>query len=112
MPWLACLSEKLTDFARLHGHLRIPVTGPWALTAKRAAWVRQQHRAGRLTNDIMSQLERVPGWAWEPRETAFAQGLQAFRAFSRREGHGRVPEGHRESGVYLLPWVRRSVRPL
>jgi hypothetical protein len=65
-------------------------------------------RPGILTPVRIASLEALPGWAWDRRDAIFEQGYSALLAFTSREGHAVVPEGHVENGVLLQAWINRQ----
>jgi hypothetical protein len=58
----------------------------------------------------MAILEALPGWTWDPKQANWDLGVDRLQAFVAREGHARVPRGHKELGFPLGNWVttRRS----
>ena len=61
---------------------------------------------GDLSPDRIKALEEVPGWAWDPFEEDYQNGLERLRAYADREGHARVPNTYKdETGFKLGTWV-------
>ncbi|MFD7012368.1 Helicase associated domain protein [Rhodococcus jostii] len=96
----------LQAFADRQGHARVPVeheeTG-----IKLGSWVRTQRKnREKLTPDQRALLEALPGWTWNsPHTGAWEQNFAALQSFTGREGHARVPSGHREGDINLGGWV-------
>ena len=99
----------LRAYSEREGHARVPRAhvedgfplGHWVNT--RRAW----HRRGRLSAARQRELERVPGWVWDPFEHDWLEGLSRLREYVVREGHALVPAAHIESGFRLGAWVRQ-----
>lgn len=102
--------QALWAFALRNGHTRVPAThreGEIAL----GGWVRGRRQAfasGSLRPEKIAELEALPQWSWRPHDDAWDSGYAALRAFVEREGHPRVPTGHRESGVQLSAWCQHQ----
>ncbi len=66
-----------------------------------------EYKNGDLSPERIKALEEVPGWAWNPREEDYQNGLERLRAYADREGHARVsPRYTDESGFKLGTWVK------
>jgi hypothetical protein len=95
----------LKTFAQREGHAGVPQRhtengirlGVWATT--------QRANKETLTAERRAQLEALPGWTWDPRADDWDRGYAALKTFADREGHARVPQGHRENGINLHNWV-------
>lgn len=65
----------LRRFARLHGHCRVPqrhVESGFRL----GAWLsklRSRHKSGKLPRQRATQLQALPGWTWQARDTPRAR---------------------------------------
>ena len=98
----------LTAFVAREDHARVPRThreGGMPL----GSWVsRQRYGREQLSAERMERLEAVPGWAWDSLVERWEQGFAALTDYVAREGHARVPYGHREGDVLLGRWVRRQ----
>jgi superfamily II DNA or RNA helicase len=71
-------------------------------------WVADQRRAndrGRLSDERQRRLEALQGWVWNTYEADWEDGYAATLNFVDREGHARVPKGHREAGYRLGQWI-------
>ena len=71
-------------------------------------WVATQRslfRREKLDAFRTSRLVALPGWTWAPHDSSWEQSFGQFERFVAREGHGRVPQGHVESGLKLGTWV-------
>ena len=70
-------------------------------------WVSAQ----RVCRDTMSaarraQLEALPGWTWNARESAWEEGFHSLQAFVDEKRHSRVPGIHKSPNGYRLgQWV-------
>jgi hypothetical protein len=75
------------------------------------AWVASQRglkNKGKLRPDRTARLEGLPGWTWHTREAQWEEGFSYLLQYVEREGHARVPDGHRENAYPLGSWVRRQ----
>jgi hypothetical protein len=99
--------DALRTFVAREGHAEVParfVEGGFPLET----WIggrRSAYRRGKLDREQIAALEAVPHWTWDPLESLFQDGLQALRAFAKREGHARVPSEHVEGRFPLGSWV-------
>jgi len=99
--------ELLRAFVRRLGHALVPTThregnfclGRWVVRYRR---FRREHT---LSAEKIRILESLPGWTWDPVDARFRKALRLLAAFAKREGHARVPAGHREAGFPLGNWV-------
>jgi Helicase associated domain len=109
-PFADDFAERLAllgAFLRREGHVRVP-SDHAEQGVSLGHWVehlRALHRRGKLGDDMVQMLERLPGWTWQPVDDLFAQGLAALRSFARRERHTSVRTGHVEAGIRLHEWV-------
>lgn len=72
---------------------------------KLGVWTHNQRREKhRLSAERQSKLDEL-GFAWDFHEAVWEKAFDRLRAFKTREGHCRVPRGHREDGVNLAEWV-------
>jgi hypothetical protein len=57
-------------------------------------------------------LEETPGWSWDPNgdrwNDRWNTGLESLHHFTKREGHTRVPQSHKEGDFLLGKWVGRQ----
>jgi superfamily II DNA or RNA helicase len=96
---------RLEAYVQKYGHARVPQKyqddgvnlGVWV------AGLRQ--RRERLSEGHKARLESLPGWSWDGRIDTFDENLRALRSYVQREGHSRVPKGHREGELKLGSWV-------
>jgi hypothetical protein len=72
-------------------------------------WVNKQRAERRaLSEDRRRKLERLPGWRWQARASAWEERLHLLRDFVREHGHARVPRTHRVGDVGLGAWAGRQ----
>ena len=98
----------LVRFVGREGHARV-ARGYLEDGYPLGTWVGNQgrsYRQGSLTPDRRGRLERLPGWSWIRREAEWEEGFANLNRFVEREGHARVPRGHRENGHKLDLWVQ------
>ncbi|MEU6189654.1 Helicase associated domain protein [Nocardia sp. NPDC047038] len=104
--------NALRQFAERVGHARVSqrhVENRLAL----GTWVAVQRRnREEMSSERQALLEALPGWSWDPFTDRWEKAYSVLVKFTEREGHARVPNSHRESGVLLGKWVthQRSKR--
>ncbi|WP_176921738.1 DEAD/DEAH box helicase [Micromonospora sp. WMMB235] len=102
---LACLRRYVDEM----GAAQVPGTYRTADGFRLGAWVgrcRADYRAGRLAAHRAAALESLPGWIWQPHESAFAEGLAVLRTYVAQAGDAYVPKDHvSEEGFRLGGWV-------
>jgi superfamily II DNA or RNA helicase len=97
--------SSLQRFTARKGHAR-PLSSHKENGDKLGAWVvKQRSFRDRLTPEQVSQLEALPGWAWDTYEFRWEEGFSSLRRFTAREGRARPPKGHKEEGYNLGSWV-------
>ena len=64
-----------------------------------------RYKPERLDAERRRRLEALPGWTWNPSDSAWEQGYAALKRHVNREGHARVPQAHNEDGFALGSWV-------
>ena len=69
--------------------------------------VRVRYRAGELPDDLAAELERIPGWQWEPRGARDARNLALLQRFVRRRGKDALRKTTVVDGVQLGAWYMR-----
>ena len=109
----------LQAFVERQGHARVPQSHKELLDSSLfslGVWVssrRNDRNKDKLSEERIAALDAL-GFDWDPLETAYQEGLTALRQYYGREGHARVPRGHKEfldgSPFSLGGWVtsRRS----
>jgi len=97
----------VSEYIKREGHARIPNkhrvrgvdVGTW-VAAQRSA-----HRAGKLSEERIKQLETLKGWSWDPKQEDWLRAYSLLVAYTRREGAATVPSTHVEKGFRLGQWV-------
>ena len=106
--WTEGLAAVRT-YAAETGHARIPYSYESPDGHRTGIWVsarRQEYAAGRLAADRIAELEAIPGWTWNQRDTAWALGVSAVRGFAAENGHARVPASYvSPDGHHTGQWV-------
>jgi hypothetical protein len=86
------------------GHCRVPIShkengfdlGRWVS--------RQRGYKDTLLESRRQRLDEL-GFVWDPHEAAWEEGFRCLMLYKEREGHCRVPVGHKEDGFRLGRWV-------
>ena len=95
----------LVDFARTHGHARVP-KGFKMGQVNLGSWVGTiRGRRASLGQEKIAMLDQL-GFVWNVREFDYEKWIALLRGFVAREGHARVPQTWRENGENLGGWVR------
>src|SRR5262245_40545288 len=94
----------LTIYKAREGHCRVPATHK-ENGFRLGGWVKKQlHNADILSAPRRQQLDEI-GFVWDPFETDWTEGFRYLTIYKKREGHGRVPDRHKENGFPLGQWV-------
>lgn len=99
--------SALQEFARAHGHARVPGNfvaegiqlGSWVVTQ------RVFHARGALDPERVRRLEAVPGWTWDVGRDQWERTFAALEDYAREYGHARVPTDFAADGIKLGSWV-------
>ena len=95
----------LQEFHSREGHCRVARVKPQGSELNLGAWVQKQRdKKATLLPDRIERLESL-GFSWDPLAEAWNSNFAALLAFHAREGHCRVPKGHKEHGLKLGDWV-------
>jgi len=95
----------LQRFHAREGHCRVARVKPQGSELNLGAWVQKQRdKKATLLPDRIERLESL-GFSWDPLAEAWNSNFAALLAFHAREGHCRVPKGHKEHGLKLGDWV-------
>lgn len=86
----------------IYGDLRDGLYRPIGLWLART---RRAYRDGTLAPGLVSDLEALPGWTWEPLDERDRQGVEALVSFIEWEHHTRVPADSIEGDFPLGEWV-------
>ena len=94
---------NLNAFKEREGHCQVPVgyhEGGFAL----GRWVSRQRSEG-LSSDRKEKLDAL-GFAWDALAERWEEAISHLQSFKKREGHCKVPTGHKEDDFKLGQWVR------
>ena len=71
------------------------------------SWVvNQRNRRDKLPVDLVSRLEALPDWSWNPFDARWEEGFAHLMKYVEREGHALVPDKYHEDSYPLGVWVR------
>lgn len=104
--WETRLAE-LSTYARRHHHAGRPLRLPTGPLGDWATGQRMAHSRGRLRDDRVAALGRVPGWSWSVPDAKLEAAVSAATAWLARTGPLDPPSTHREAGVALRAWIVR-----
>lgn len=96
--------KRLVNYLEREGHCRVPQRyeeqgfhlGLWVS-------VQRQNRNA-LSEERRRRLDKL-GFVWRVLQTNWEKGYRHLRTYKVREGHCRVPIGHKENGFRLGQWV-------
>ena len=100
--------EATTIFAKEHGHCNVPRKKFFTVAGNDLNnWInRQRTKSSVLTEEQRHKLEKLPGWVWDPRETAWQEMFACFQEYAKNEGDTLVPINHLlGNGKKLGHWV-------
>jgi Helicase associated domain len=97
---------RLKAYKDREGHCRVPATHT-ENGFRLGAWVKwQRWRKDALSEERRKRLDEL-GFVWDTLEAAWEEGFSYLKAYTKREGHCRVPYNHIENGFRLGEWVRK-----
>jgi superfamily II DNA or RNA helicase len=105
----------LEEFVTQHGNARVPQSYTTETRFNLGRWCskrRQEQKRGELAVERIAALDAL-GFAWEPLDDDWQQGLAALEEFVDQRGDARVPHTHEtEAGFRLGAWcgTRRQDR--
>lgn len=100
--------EVITLFAKEHGHCNVPPKKYFTIAGNDVKnWInRQRSKFSVLTEEQKYKLEKIPGWVWDPNETAWQEMFISLQEYAENEGNTLIPANHLLSnGKKLGHWV-------
>jgi superfamily II DNA or RNA helicase len=106
MDWWEEGYDALQKYHSREGHCVVPVEYSFD-KFKLGHWVRTQRRFKKNNQLDVDRIKRLDalGFSWDPHVSQWEEGYAALQKYHAREGHCRVPQGHREDGFKLGTWV-------
>ena len=107
--WLDALAH-LRHYADAHGHARPPAHYVSDDGFRLGAWViGRRSRRAKLTEAQAGDLEALPGWTWDSRESRWMAALAYLRDYADAHGHACPPVAYvSDDGFRLGAWVSRT----
>lgn len=102
----------LEKFTEANGHARVP-RGYKPDGYQLDNWVTNQRafrRRGILPMERQRQLERLPGWAWDPHDDQWERKFARLQEFVEANGHARVPRSDKKLGVWVQAQRRKFLK--
>jgi superfamily II DNA or RNA helicase len=102
--------QALCEFVENEGHARVPKDYKTKDGFGLGGWVQaQRSEVERLPVELKTQLEALPGWAWNALDDRWETGFRHLADFVTREGHARVKQGFvSEDGYRLGSWAQNQ----
>jgi hypothetical protein len=97
----------LQQFAQREGHSDVP-RGHIEGGCKLGEWVQIQRARSQHLSTEQLRLLKIVNFVLKPHDKLWEESYGALVAFRKREGHCRVPDGHKEAGVNLGNWVGKQ----
>ena len=100
--------EATALFAKEHGHCKVPPKKYFTVAGYDVnTWInRQRTKSSVLTEEQKHKLEKLPGWVWDPNETAWQEMFSCLQEYVKNEGNTLVPVNHLlNNGKKLGHWV-------
>src|SRR5262249_35055775 len=96
--------HHLAVYKQREGHCRVPAKY-MENGFRLGQWVSVQRQAkGKMPAERRRRLDAL-GFVWDPYDADWDEGFRYLTIYKEREGHCRVPRGHRENGFGLGQWV-------
>jgi superfamily II DNA or RNA helicase len=91
------------------GHARVPHSYRTEDKFNLGTWIssrRGEKKNNNLPQDKIEQLDSLPGWTWDPIETAFQEGFAYLQQYVAECGHARVPHRYKTEDKFILgKWI-------
>ena len=97
----------LADYVQREGHCRVPADH-LENGFRLGSWVVNSNADKEIIPLIRRQRLDELGFVWEPWEEDWNEGFSYLQSHKEREGHCRVPLGHRENEYKLGRWVNKQ----
>ena len=102
------MHKLLVEFSSEFGHVKVPRNPKNYKGVGLATWVlsrRSNYNKGKLTQERISQLESVNGWAWKPFETFWEDSFAALERYASKTGSANPPQTFKDDGIRLGIWA-------
>jgi hypothetical protein len=100
----------LRDFVRREGHAMVP-SKHFEKGVNLGSWVngvRTKHHRGQLSADRVKELEDLPGWTWNQRDTQWEMNFELLRRYAAKHGSAAVLDNLVYEGVAIGKWVGKQ----
>ena len=99
--------RRLKSYVDRNGHANVPQS--YSIDGYRLGhWVTQQrikHTNGSLDGSRANQLQKLPGWTWDPKSAMWEEGFRRLTDYVEQHNHARVPASYEVDGYRLGSWV-------
>ena len=97
--------QHLQDFAKKHGHVRVPIGYEVDGFKLRTWYANQRAKFDKLNPDRQRRLERLPGWDDYSHEVKWEMGFQHLIAYLKEHGDAKVERPYVVDGFPLGTWA-------
>ncbi|OQK17582.1 hypothetical protein AU255_06845 [Methyloprofundus sedimenti] len=99
--------SRLEQYVQQKGYARVPSNYKTSDGYKLGGWVNNQKTVRKsLTNEQLSRLESLEGWAWDVSAFQWEEGFSRLEQYVQQKGHARVSKEYKTVDGYKLgQWV-------
>jgi hypothetical protein len=101
--------EALKQYARVHGHMRVPGSYVTQDGLRLGSWVTQKrirYKNGTLKKEWVERLSAMDGWVWNKYEWQWTHAYEVVRKVASQQGHCVFAKDRVVDGVTLGTWAQ------